>query len=75
MKHKEHLYVVNDGFTAYWVFTLFLFDRWCKISRTTRRSIWQVDRTVTMSQYGYVVAADATAQMIFSPLFGLLADR
>ena len=25
--------------------------------------------------YGFVVAADALGQMIFSPLFGLLADR
>lgn len=34
-----------------------------------------MDPEVTMQQYGLVVAADATAQMIFSPLFGVVADK
>ena len=28
-----------------------------------------------MEQYGFVVAADALGQLIFSPIFGLIADR
>ena len=28
-----------------------------------------------MEQYGFVVAADAAGQMLFSPLFGYLADK
>jgi len=34
-----------------------------------------LDRSHTAIEYGLVVAADATANMIFSPLFGLLTDR
>lgn len=35
----------------------------------------QMDPTVSLIEYGIVVAADAAAQMIFSPLFGILIDR
>ena len=28
-----------------------------------------------LDEYGYVVAADALAQMIFSPIFGYICDR
>ena len=35
----------------------------------------QLDATVTIQQYGFVVAADAFGQMIFSPIFGFLADK
>ena len=35
----------------------------------------QLDRTVSLEQYGFVVAADALGQLIFSPIFGLIADR
>ena len=36
---------------------------------------FQLDMTVSMEQYGFVVAADALGQMIFSPIFGFIADR
>lgn len=35
----------------------------------------QLDRSVSLEQYGFVVAADALGQMIFSPIFGGIADR
>lgn len=35
----------------------------------------QLDLNVRLDEYGYVVAADAFAQMVFSPLFGLISDR
>ena len=35
----------------------------------------QLDRTVSLEQYGFVVAADALGQLIFSPIFGIIADR
>jgi ceroid-lipofuscinosis MFS transporter 7 len=34
-----------------------------------------LDRTVSLEEYGFVVASDALGQMIFSPLFGIMADR
>ena len=37
--------------------------------------VLQLDRTVSLEQYGFVVAADALGQLIFSPIFGLIADR
>jgi len=37
--------------------------------------LYQMDPGVRMIEYGIVVAADAAAQMIFSPLFGILIDR
>ena len=30
---------------------------------------------MSLEQYGFVVAADALGQLIFSPIFGLIADR
>jgi MFS family permease len=30
---------------------------------------------VSLDEYGLVVASDAFAQMLFSPLFGIIADR
>ncbi len=30
---------------------------------------------MTFEEYGFVVAADAAAQVLFSPVFGLVADR
>ena len=35
----------------------------------------QLDDSVQLDEYGYVVAADALAQMIFSPIFGYICDR
>ena len=35
----------------------------------------QMDPSVAMIEYGVVVAADAAAQMIFAPLFGMWIDR
>ena len=37
--------------------------------------VLQLDPSVTMKEYGFVVAADALAQMIFSPIFGYIADK
>ena len=34
-----------------------------------------MDPTVTFDEYGLVVAADAFAQMLCSPLFGYMADK
>ena len=34
-----------------------------------------MDDTIQLDEYGYVVAADALAQMIFSPIFGYVCDR
>lgn len=34
-----------------------------------------MDSSVALDQYGYVVAADALAQIIFAPIFGILADK
>ena len=34
-----------------------------------------MDDSVKLDEYGYVVAADALAQMIFSPIFGYLCDH
>ena len=34
-----------------------------------------MDDSVELEEYGYVVAADALAQMLFSPLFGYICDR
>lgn len=36
---------------------------------------FQLDSTVRLDEYGYVVASDALGQMIFSPIFGILADK
>ncbi len=30
---------------------------------------------MTFTEYGYVVAADAFAQVLFSPIFGFISDR
>ena len=35
----------------------------------------QMDPSVVMIEYGIVVAADAAAQMIFAPLFGMWIDK
>ena len=35
----------------------------------------QLDISVRLDEYGYVVASDALGQMIFSPIFGILADK
>ena len=35
----------------------------------------QLEPKVELSEYGLIVAADAAAQMIFSPIFGYLTDR
>jgi len=37
--------------------------------------LYSLDPNVLMIEYGIVVAADAAAQMIFAPLFGILIDR
>ena len=34
-----------------------------------------MDNSVTLDEYGFVVATDALAQCIFSPLLGYIADR
>eukprot|EP00095_Tigriopus_kingsejongensis_P005990 maker-scaffold48_size466083-snap-gene-3.28 protein:Tk05990 transcript:maker-scaffold48_size466083-snap-gene-3.28-mRNA-1 annotation:"major facilitator superfamily domain-containing protein 8 isoform x8" len=34
-----------------------------------------LDPTVRLDEYGFVVAVDALAQMIFSPIFGIWADK
>jgi MFS family permease len=34
-----------------------------------------LDDSVKLDEYGYVVAADALAQMIFSPIFGYICDH
>ena len=34
-----------------------------------------MDDSIELEEYGYVVAADALAQMIFSPIFGYICDR
>ena len=34
-----------------------------------------MDDSVALDEYGYVVAADALAQMTFSPIFGYICDR
>lgn len=34
-----------------------------------------LEPTVTLNEYGFVVAADALAQMLFSPLFGYVVDK
>ena len=36
---------------------------------------WQLDPSVTLFEYGMIVSADASAQMILSPLVGLVIDR
>ena len=36
---------------------------------------FQLDPSVALDQYGFVVASDALAQIIFAPIFGILADR
>ena len=46
-----------------------------KISMCSQFPVLQLDRTVSLEQYGFVVAADALGQLIFSPIFGLIADR
>lgn len=35
----------------------------------------QLDPSVTLFEYGLVVAADAAAQMLLSPFIGLIIDR
>ena len=35
----------------------------------------QLEPEVTLFEYGIVVAADAAAQMVFSPVFGLIIDK
>ena len=35
----------------------------------------QLEPEVTLIEYGFVVAADATAQMLLSPVFGIIIDR
>ena len=52
------------------------------IQRPLMTNIWylikilkQLDDSVQLDEYGYVVAADALAQMIFSPIFGYICDR
>eukprot|EP00095_Tigriopus_kingsejongensis_P005987 maker-scaffold48_size466083-snap-gene-3.27 protein:Tk05987 transcript:maker-scaffold48_size466083-snap-gene-3.27-mRNA-1 annotation:"major facilitator superfamily domain-containing protein 8" len=34
-----------------------------------------LDPSVRLDEYGFVVASDALAQMIFSPIFGIIADK
>ena len=34
-----------------------------------------MDPSATLTMYGFVVASDALGQMVFSPLFGLMADK
>ena len=34
-----------------------------------------MDDSIRLDEYGYVVAADAFAQMIFSPIFGYISDN
>ena len=36
---------------------------------------FQLDSSVALDQYGFVVATDALAQVIFSPIFGYMADK
>ena len=35
----------------------------------------QLDSSTTMFQYGFIVATDALAQLLFAPVFGALADK
>ena len=46
------------------------------VNKTMNRVLQlQLDPTVTMSQYGFVVASDALAQILFSLLYGYLVDK
>ena len=46
-----------------------------EIGRTHFNHFIQLDRTVTLDEYGIVVAADALAQIIVAPILGYVADR
>ena len=46
-----------------------------EINRTHFNHFIQLDRTVTLDEYGIVVAADALAQIIVAPILGYVADR
>ena len=47
----------------------------CRIGPFSLLSLVQLDHSVALYEYGFVVAADATAQMIVSPIFGFFTDR
>ena len=38
-------------------------------------AVLQLDPSVTLFEYGLVVAADAAAQMLLSPFIGLIIDK
>ena len=44
-------------------------------STLEKYTIIQLDSSTTMSQYGFIVATDALAQLLFAPVFGALADK
>ena len=49
----------------------------CPYGKSNESSHFQLDSDVRdeLGLYGFVVAADALAQMIFSPIFGILSDK